>query len=70
MPLNTPQLKQDIKDLTEELFNNTGNLNPAQSREKYADDLSAAIERYVKTGLVTVATTGTAAAQTGTGNIT
>lgn len=44
--------------------------NPEQARIDFATQLSDAIDVYVKTGLVTVATTGTATAQTGTGNIT
>jgi len=43
--------------------------DPEQARIDFATQLSGAIDVYVKTGLVTVATTGTATAQTGTGTI-
>lgn len=43
--------------------------NPAESRQRIAQKLADAIDKFVRTGQVnvTVATTGTAAAQTGTG---
>ena len=43
--------------------------DPDQSRIRIAQEIAGAIDKYVRTGLVTVATTGTAAAQSGTGSI-
>lgn len=67
MALNKAALKQAIKGLLEDLSTKVD--NPEQSREDFAERLSTAIDTFVKTGTVnvTVATTGTAAAQTGTG---
>ena len=70
MALNKVQLKAKIKTLTESLYANPNGFTPEQCREQYATEMANAIDEYVRTGLVTVATTGTATAQTGTGNIT
>lgn len=69
MPLDKAGLKINIETLLTDLYNNTANITTAAAREKFATDLSDAIYVFVRTGLVTVTTTGTAAAHTGTGNI-
>ena len=69
MALNKAALKTGIRSLTDGLWDNTTNLTPEECREKFATDLSNLIDQFVKTGLVTVSTTGTAAAHTGTGSI-
>lgn len=69
MSLDTgkPTLIADLLDM----FNSeaAATENPTESRERIAQKLADAIEKFIKTGLVkvTVATTGTATAQTGTG---
>lgn len=72
MPLNKVQLKEKIRLLSDTLYDNPDELNPEEAREKYATDLSNAIDEYVRTGLVSVSvnvtTSGTATAQTGGGN--
>ncbi len=70
MALNKTALKAGIQGLLTDLFDNNANLTTAQAREKYATDLSNLIDAFVKTGLVSVTTTGTATAQAGTGAIT
>lgn len=62
-----PLLKQAILSIFE--MEAQASESPEQSRERIADKLTNAIFDFVKTGTVkvTVATTGTAAAQTGTG---
>ncbi|MCU7615669.1 hypothetical protein NZ698_00545 [Chryseobacterium sp. PBS4-4] len=62
-----PILKQTILQIFE--IEAQANESPEQSRERIAEKLTNAIYDFVKTGMVkvTVATTGTAAAQTGTG---
>ena len=68
MALNTPGLKTDIKNLLQAM---TEEDDSVAGFDKFADGLSAAIETFVKSGTVTVAsgiavsTTGSAAAQTG-----
>lgn len=44
--------------------------SPADSRNRIATKMAAAIKKFIKAGTVTVTTTGTATTQTGTGNIT
>lgn len=44
--------------------------SPEASRKRIAKELASAIDTFVRGGLITVATTGTATAQTGTGKIT
>ena len=70
MPLQKAALNTGIQALLTDLFDNSTNLTTAQAREKYATDLSNLIDAFVKTGLVSVTTTGTATAQAGTGAIT
>ncbi|WP_102980113.1 hypothetical protein [Chryseobacterium scophthalmum] len=62
-----PILKQDILQIFE--MEAQANESPEQSRERIAEKLTNAVYKFVKSGAVkvTVATTGTAAAQTGTG---
>lgn len=69
MALNKAALKTGIETLTGELFDNTAGLTPAECRTKFATDLSDLIDVFVKSGQVnvTVVTTGTATAHTGTG---
>ena len=65
MALNKAALKSGIKNLIQNIAENEG------SYDDFANGLGDLIETYVKTGLVTVAlgipvaTTGSAAAQTG-----
>ena len=65
MPLNKAALKSGIKNLIQNIAENEG------SYDDFANGLGDLIDTYVKTGLVTVAlgipvaTTGSAAAQTG-----
>ncbi|MFZ4545918.1 MAG: hypothetical protein ACOYN4_00705 [Bacteroidales bacterium] len=65
MPLNKAALKSGIKNLILNIAENEG------SYDDFANGLGDLIDTYVKTGLVTVAlgipvaTTGSAAAQTG-----
>ena len=63
MPLDKPGLKDKIVALLEALYTNPDNLTTEEARDKYATDLSDAIDAFVRTGLVE--TTGTASAQTG-----
>lgn len=69
MALNKPALKTGIRLLVNDLWDNTDDLTPEECREVFATRLSDLIDAFVKTGLVsvTVATTGTAAAHTGSG---
>ena len=66
MALQKPALKATIKQLLQDMI-----AREDASYEEFADRLSTAIDTFVKTGTVTVAsgiavaTTGTAAAQTG-----
>lgn len=74
MPLNLPGLKQDIKKALDNQKNNTGDQDAAI--DQVATELSIAIDKYVRSGLVitgvvtnpgqAVATAGTALAQVGT----
>lgn len=70
MPLNKAALKSGIRSICDDLYENTDDKTPEECREIFATRLSDLIDVFVKTGLVTVTTTGTAAAQSGTGNIT
>lgn len=63
-----PGLEQEILRIFEAEANETE--NPEASRQRVARKLANAIDTFVRSGLVTVATTGTATAQTGTGTIT
>lgn len=60
-------LEAGILALTTALSTNT--IDPVQARQDFARQLAALIDAYVRSGTVTVATTGTATAQTGTGTI-
>jgi hypothetical protein len=64
MPLDKPGLKTKIITLLQTLYTNPEGLTTEAAREKYATDLSDAIDEFVRTGFVQ--TTGTASAQTGT----
>lgn len=67
MPLDKTTLTTSI----EVAFNKQSDkdVSPAEARKEIAKDLASAFEVFVKSGTVntTVATTGTASAQTGTG---
>ena len=65
MALNKPALKVALNRLLDDQA--TRETDPAKARADYVDGLADAIEAYVKSGTVTgtVATTGTAAAQSG-----
>lgn len=62
------QLIVDILDAFDSVSNNPS-IDPATARTTIAQKLANAIDTFVKSGTVnvTVATTGSAAAQTGTG---
>lgn len=68
MPLDKATLITDLQAIFD--YESEQEESPDQSRVRVAQKMADAIDKYVKTGLVTVNTTGTAAAQTGTGNIT
>jgi hypothetical protein len=69
MALDTATLKQEIQSAFD--AESDVEVNPAEARQRIANKLGAAIEKFVKSGTVTVSsgiavsTTGTAAAQTG-----
>ena len=67
MALNKPVFKQTIKSLLINLSERVD--DPGQAREDFAEQLSTAIEVFVKsaTVTVTVTTTGSATNHTGTG---
>jgi len=69
MALNTTKLKSDVKAAFQRALQETNPNNRARSIEQLADDISKAVETFVKSGQVNpgipVATTGTASAQTG-----
>ncbi len=66
MALNDALFKQKIIDLQDEMIQAT---NYETAKEQYAEKLMQAVKEYITSGTVstTVNTTGTAAAQTGTG---
>ena len=70
--LNTLQLAIDIEAILTDQATRTS--DPAAARHDFAQRLATTIETYLHTGRVagvaTVATTGTAAAQTGTATLT
>lgn len=68
MALNKTALAAGIKSLQDGLYAGTTR-TPEEARQYYADQLATLIDTYVKTALVTVTTTGTAAAHTGTGTL-
>ena len=67
MAFNTTQLKADIKAAFDKESDN--NVNPAEARDRMADGISKAIEKYLKAIKVAadipVSTTGSSTAQTG-----
>lgn len=69
MALDTTTLKKEIRAAFD--AESDTKVNPSEARQRTADAIGAAIEKFVKTGTVTVSagiavsTTGTAAAQTG-----
>ena len=70
MALNKAALATQLKTIFDGVSPEaTGITDPEVLRQKMADDMADAIDAYVKTGTVaagiTVSTTGTAAAQTG-----
>jgi len=67
MPLVKATLEAQILNILNDLSTRTD--NPAQARQDFASQLATAVDAYIKTATITVATTGTAAAQTGTGTI-
>lgn len=50
MPLNKSQLKQDLITLSENMFNNSSGMTPAQARDQWATAMSNALEAFVKSG--------------------
>lgn len=68
MPLDKPTLISDLEAIFD--FESTQEESPEESRIRIANEMANAFDKYVRTGLVIVDTTGTAAAQTGTGSIT
>ena len=70
--LNTLQLVIDLEAILTDQATRTS--DPAAARHDFAQQLAAALETYLHTarvrGTATVATTGTAAAQTGTATLT
>lgn len=68
MALDKPTLVVDLQVIFD--YEATQETNPDQSRIRVAQKIADAIDKYVKTGLVSVTTIGTSSAQHGTGNIT
>lgn len=70
MALDKATLKSTIRAITDALWENPDELTPEDCREKFAADLSNAIDVFVKTGTatITIVTTGSATTQTGTGS--
>ncbi|HAP94537.1 hypothetical protein [Epilithonimonas hominis] len=66
MTLNKPQLIQDIKDIQDELKDE---VDYETSKQKFAEMLADAIEKYVKSGTVEITGTSNQGAFTGTGTI-
>ena len=66
MPLIKSTLEAGILALATRLSTNT---DPVQARRDFASQLATLIDTYIKTGtvMVTVATTGSATSQAGTG---
>ncbi len=67
MALVKTTLSTQIKTLLDVLATDTGDANTA--RQKFADDLSTAIDSYIKSMSISVSTTGSATAQTGLGTV-
>lgn len=68
MALVPVALEAQIVALFSEMSERTG--DPAAAQQYFAQQLSTILTNYIKSATITVATTGTAAAQTGTGVIT
>lgn len=66
MTLNKPQLIQNIKDIQDELKDE---VDYETSKQKFAEMLADAIEKYVKSGTVEITGTSNQGAFTGTGTI-
>lgn len=66
MTLNKPQLIQDIKDIQDELKDE---VDYETSKQKFAEMLADAIEKYVKSGTITINGTSNQGAFSGTGTI-
>lgn len=66
MTLNKPQLIQDIKDIQDELKDE---VDYETSKQKFAEMLADAIEKYVKSGTVEITGTSNQGTFTGTGTI-
>jgi hypothetical protein len=69
MALDKAQLKSRVRSIADDLYANTDNKTSDECREIFATRLSDAVDEFVRTALVTVNTTGTAAAQHGTGTL-
>lgn len=67
MALDKTGLKNAILAIFEDMATRTD--DPELAREDFATQLSNAIDVYVKTGSVTIVTTGSSTTQTGTGSI-
>ena len=63
MALDKTSLKNTIRGLLDDLWSDTGR-TPEQAREKFATDLSNAIDVFVKTGSPNVPGTGLTAGAT------
>lgn len=50
MALDKPTLKAGLIAIGAELYNNLGNLTPAEARERWAEELSTLIDAFVKSG--------------------
>lgn len=66
MTLNKLQLIHDIKDIQDELKDE---IDYETSKQKFAEKLADAIEKYVKSGTVTISGTSNQGPFTGTGTI-
>jgi hypothetical protein len=66
MPLIKQTLKAGLLTLMQDLSTAE---DPAAAADQYADRMATLITDYIKTATVTVQTTGTAAAQAGTGTL-
>jgi hypothetical protein len=66
MPLNTVQLQQRLEQLHDQMVLLT---DPVAAKALHTTQLALIITEFVKTGTVTVTTTGTAVSQTGIGTI-
>lgn len=65
MALNKTQLKQQLKELQQDM-----KIREDDSMEHYAEQLATIIDNYVKTALVSTTVTGACATPAGPGTIT